>query len=60
MLKDKVAIITGGTRGIEREKLAKARAKAIENENKYRELKGKFFGIFFTDGTFQDIFCDAF
>jgi hypothetical protein len=38
---------------IEREKLAKARAKAIENENKYRELKGKFFGIFFTDGTIQ-------
>ena len=37
----------------EREELAKARAKAIENENKYRELKGKFFGIFFTDGTIQ-------
>ena len=37
----------------EREELAKARAKAIENESKYRELKGKFFGIFFTDGTIQ-------
>lgn len=37
----------------EREELAKARQKAIENEEKYRELKGKFFGIFFTDGTIQ-------
>ncbi len=38
---------------IEREKLAKARQKAIKDEQKYRELKGKFFGIFFTDGTIQ-------
>ena len=38
---------------IEREKLAKARQKAIKDEQKYRELKGKFFGIFFTDGTLQ-------
>lgn len=38
---------------IEREKLAKARQKAIKDEQKYRELKGKFFGIFFTDGIIQ-------
>lgn len=37
----------------EREKLAKAREKAIKDEQKYKELKGKFFGISFTDGIIQ-------
>lgn len=37
----------------EREELAKARVKAVKNEEKYRKLKGRFFGIFFTDGTIQ-------
>ena len=37
----------------EREELEKKRQKARENEAKFKELKGKFFGIAFTDGTIQ-------
>ena len=35
---------------MEREQAAQARRKAMENERKFKELKGKFFGISFTDG----------
>lgn len=34
----------------EREELAENRCKAKKNEKKYKELKGRFFGIAFTDG----------
>lgn len=37
----------------ERQELEKKRQKARENEAKFKELKGKFFGISFTDGTIQ-------
>ena len=37
----------------EREELEKKRQKARENEAKFKELKGKFFGIAFTDGIIQ-------
>lgn len=37
----------------ERQELEKKRQKARENEAKFKELKGKFFGIAFTDGTIQ-------
>ena len=37
----------------EREELGRKRQKARENEAKFKELKGKFFGIAFTDGTIQ-------
>ena len=34
----------------EREKREVQRKKALENEGRFRELKGKFFGLSFTDG----------
>ena len=34
----------------ERERLEHQRAKALENEREFKELKGKFFGIEFSDG----------
>lgn len=37
----------------EQERLAIACKKALENEKRYKELKGKFFGIAFTDGIIQ-------
>ena len=37
----------------EKEELAKKRQKAMEDEKRFRELKSKFFGISFTDGTIQ-------
>ena len=37
----------------EREKKAKKRQKAIENEKRFHELKSKFFGLCFTNGTIQ-------
>lgn len=37
----------------ERERLAEQKRKAMENELKFQELKAKFFGIAFTDGTIQ-------
>lgn len=37
----------------ERQELEKKRQKARENEDKFKELKAKFFGIAFTDGTIQ-------
>ena len=37
----------------ERQELEKKRQKARENEARFKELKGKFFGIAFTDGTIQ-------
>ena len=37
----------------EREELEKKRQKARESEDRFKELKGKFFGIAFTDGTIQ-------
>ena len=37
----------------EKEELAKKQQKAIENEKRFQELKSKFFGIHFTDGTIQ-------
>lgn len=37
----------------EREELGRKRQKARENEAKFKELKGKFFGIAFTDGIIQ-------
>ena len=37
----------------EREELERKRQKARENEAKFKELKGKFFGIAFTDGIIQ-------
>ena len=35
----------------EREELERKKQKAIENEQRFRDLKSKFFGIEFTDGT---------
>ena len=37
----------------EREQIAQQKQKALENEQRFKELKGKFFGIAFTDGTIQ-------
>ena len=37
----------------EKEEKAKKRKKAMENEKRFHELKSKFFGISFTDGTIQ-------
>ena len=37
----------------ERQELEEKRLKARDNEEKFKELKGKFFGVFFTDGTIQ-------
>ncbi len=37
----------------EKEEKAKKRKKAMENEKHFHELKSKFFGIRFTDGTIQ-------
>lgn len=37
----------------EKEGLAKKQQKAMENEKRFQELKSKFFGIRFTDGTIQ-------
>lgn len=37
----------------EKEERATRLKKAIENEKRFRELKSKFFGISFTDGTIQ-------
>lgn len=38
---------------ITRKRKEEQRLKAIENERKFKELKGKFFGIAFTDGKIQ-------
>lgn len=38
---------------LEREQIEKQRQKALENEQRFQELKGRFFGIAFTDGTIQ-------
>ena len=38
---------------MERERIEKQKHKALENEQRFQELKGKFFGIAFTDGTIQ-------
>lgn len=38
---------------IERERLAEQRQKARENEERFRELKAKFFGIAFSDGAIE-------
>ena len=37
----------------EREEIEQKQQKAIEDEKRFRELKSKFFGIAFTDGTIQ-------
>ena len=37
----------------EREQIARQKQKALENEQRFKELKSKFFGIAFTDGTIQ-------
>lgn len=37
----------------EREEIAEKRQKAMEDEKRFQELKSKFFGICFTDGTIQ-------
>lgn len=41
------------TKRMERERIKKQKHKALENEQRFQELKGKFFGIAFTDGTIQ-------
>ena len=41
------------TERMERERIEKQKHKALENEQRFQELKGKFFGIAFTDGTIQ-------
>lgn len=38
---------------LERERIEQQKHKALENERKFQELKAKFFGISFTDGTIQ-------
>lgn len=38
------------TAQLERERVAEKKRKALEDEQKFKELKGKFFGISFTDG----------
>ena len=37
----------------EREEIERKRMRAMENEKRFQELKSKFFGICFTDGTIQ-------
>ena len=37
----------------EKEEIEKKRKKAMEDEERFQELKSKFFGIRFTDGTIQ-------
>ena len=37
----------------EREEIAQKQQKAMEDEKRFKELKSKFFGIHFTDGTIQ-------
>ena len=37
----------------EKEEIERKRQKAIEDEKRFHELKSKFFGIHFTDGTIQ-------
>ena len=37
----------------EREEIEQKQKKAMEDEKRFRELKSKFFGIAFTDGTIQ-------
>ena len=37
----------------EREEIEQKQQKAIEDEKRFKELKSKFFGICFTDGTIQ-------
>ena len=37
----------------EREEITKKQQKAMEDEKRFKELKSKFFGIHFTDGTIQ-------
>ncbi len=41
------------TERMERERIERQKHKALENEQRFQELKGKFFGIAFTDGTIQ-------
>lgn len=41
------------TECLERERIEQQKRKALENERKFQELKAKFFGISFTDGTIQ-------
>lgn len=41
------------TERLERERIEEQKHKALENEQRFQELKGKFFGIVFTDGTIQ-------
>lgn len=41
------------TEHLERERIEQQKHKALENERKFQELKAKFFGISFTDGTIQ-------
>lgn len=41
------------TERLERERIEQQKHKALENERKFQELKAKFFGISFTDGTIQ-------
>lgn len=38
---------------LEREQIEEQKHKALENEQRFQELKSKFFGIAFTDGTIQ-------
>lgn len=38
---------------LERERIEQQKHKALEKEERFHELKGKFFGIAFTDGTIQ-------
>ena len=46
-------LITKRSRQREQEEIAEKKRKAMEDEAKFKELKGKFFGIAFTDGTLQ-------
>ena len=41
------------TERMERERIEEQKHKALENEQRFQKLKGKFFGIAFTDGTIQ-------
>ena len=41
------------TERVERERIERQKHKALENEQRFQALKGKFFGIAFTDGTIQ-------
>lgn len=46
-------LIAKRNRQREQEEIAEKKRKAMEDETKFKELKGKFFGIAFTDGTLQ-------